>query len=130
MPTPTIKTWAITVFLSKLLIRFRSKLQDRLTVCTDAFPSLSVAVSKISKSGGVGAFYAGLSPTLISMLPYSTCYYFMYEMFKKSYCLSKKKKCFKSNGDAPGWSSLRCDILAMKHSYGYLVLQASLEMVF
>ena len=58
----------------------------------DVYPSLSIAISKIYKDGGIGAFYAGLSPTLIGMLPYSTCYYFMYETMKKSYCKSKNKK--------------------------------------
>ncbi|KAK0596726.1 hypothetical protein LWI29_018452 [Acer saccharum] len=67
-------------------------LQDRLTVGRDVYPSLSIAISKIYKDGGIGAFYAGLSPTLIGMLPYSTCYYFMYETMKKSYCKSKNKK--------------------------------------
>ncbi|KAK0596330.1 hypothetical protein LWI29_014698 [Acer saccharum] len=67
-------------------------LKDRLTVSRDVYPSLSIAISKIYKDGGIGAFYAGLSPTLIGMLPYSTCYYFMYETMKKSYCKSKNKK--------------------------------------
>lgn len=67
-------------------------LQDRLTVSPEAYPSLSVAISKIYKDGGIGAFYAGISPTLIGMLPYSTCYYFMYETLKTSYCQSKNKK--------------------------------------
>ncbi|TXG46192.1 hypothetical protein EZV62_028306 [Acer yangbiense] len=67
-------------------------LQDRLTVSRDVYPSLSIAISKIYKDGGIGAFYAGLSPTLIGMLPYSTCYYFMYKTMKKSYCKSKNKK--------------------------------------
>jgi solute carrier family 25 phosphate transporter 23/24/25/41 len=67
-------------------------LKDRLTISPEIYPSLSVAVSKIYKSGGVGGFYAGLSPTLIGMLPYSTCYYFMYETVKNSYCLANKKK--------------------------------------
>lgn len=66
--------------------------QDRLTVSPEAYPSLSIAISKIHKDGGIGAFYSGLSPTLIGMLPYSTCYYFMYDTIKKSYCESKKKK--------------------------------------
>ncbi|TXG69584.1 hypothetical protein EZV62_004519 [Acer yangbiense] len=67
-------------------------LKDRLTVSRDVYPSLSIAISKIYKDGGIGAFYAGLSPTLIGMLPYSTCYYFMYKTMKKSYCKSKNKK--------------------------------------
>ncbi|KAK3219057.1 hypothetical protein Dsin_013027 [Dipteronia sinensis] len=67
-------------------------LKDRLTVSRDVYPSLNIAISKIYKDGGIGAFYAGLSPTLIGMLPYSTCYYFMYETMKKSYCKSKNKK--------------------------------------
>lgn len=62
-----------------------------MTISPDVYPSLRIAVSKIYKSGGVGAFYAGMSPTLIGMLPYSTCYYFMYETVKKSYCRAKKK---------------------------------------
>ena len=66
--------------------------QDRLTVCPEAYPCLSIAISKIHKDGGIGAFYAGMSPTLIGMLPYSTCYYFMYETMKKSYCKSKNKE--------------------------------------
>ncbi|PSS18193.1 Mitochondrial adenine nucleotide transporter like [Actinidia chinensis var. chinensis] len=67
-------------------------LKDRLTVSPEAYPSIAIAVSKIYKDGGIGALYAGISPTLIGMLPYSTCYYFMYETLKKSYCLVKKKK--------------------------------------
>lgn len=67
-------------------------LKDRLTVSRDIYPNLSIAISKIYKEGGVGAFYAGISPTLIGMLPYSTCYYFMYEKLKISYCKSKNKK--------------------------------------
>ncbi|KAA3481418.1 polyadenylate-binding protein-interacting protein 11-like [Gossypium australe] len=60
--------------------------QDRLTVSPEIYPS------KIYKDGGVVSFYAGLSPTLVGMLPYSTCYYFMYEKLKKSHCQSKMKK--------------------------------------
>lgn len=67
-------------------------LKDRLTVSHDVYPSLSIAISKIYKDGGIGAFYAGISPTLIGMLPYSTCYYFMYETLKKKYCNSKNKR--------------------------------------
>lgn len=63
-----------------------------MTVSRDIYPSLSIAISKIYKDGGVGAFYSGLSPTLIGMLPYSTCHYFMYETMKKSYCQAKNKK--------------------------------------
>lgn len=58
----------------------------------EAYPSLSIAISKIYKEGGIGACYSGLSPTLIGMLPYSTCYYFMYEKMKKSYCQAKNKE--------------------------------------
>lgn len=67
-------------------------LKDRLTISPEAYPSLGIAISKIYKDGGLGGFYAGISPTLIGMLPYSTCYYFMYEKMKKSYCLAKRKK--------------------------------------
>lgn len=66
-------------------------MQDRLTVSPDIYPNLSIAVGKIYKEGGIGGLYSGLSPTLIGMLPYSTCYYFMYETMKKSYCLAKQK---------------------------------------
>ncbi|CAA2966605.1 probable mitochondrial adenine nucleotide transporter BTL1 isoform X2 [Olea europaea subsp. europaea] len=56
------------------------------------YPSLSIAIRKIYKDDGIGAVYSGISPTLIGMLPYSTCYYFMYETMKNSNCLAKKKK--------------------------------------
>ena len=71
---------------------FCSMLQDRLTVSPEVYPTITVAIQKIYKDGGVGGFYAGISPTLIGMLPYSTCYYFMYETMKISYCQAKKKK--------------------------------------
>lgn len=58
----------------------------------EAYPSITVAMSKIYKNDGIGGLYAGLSPTLIGMLPYSTTYYFMYETMKKSYCQAKRKK--------------------------------------
>lgn len=57
----------------------------------DVYPNLSIAVRKMYNDGGVGALYSGISPTLIGMLPYSTCYYFMYETMKKSYCKANKK---------------------------------------
>ncbi|KAK6915204.1 Mitochondrial substrate/solute carrier [Dillenia turbinata] len=66
--------------------------KDRLTISPDVYPSISIALRKIYKEGGVGGLYSGISPTLIGMLPYSTCYYFMYEKLKSSYCLAKKKK--------------------------------------
>jgi hypothetical protein len=66
--------------------------QDRLTISPEIYPNLGAAIRNIYKDGGIGAFYAGLSPTLVGMLPYSTCYYFMYDTIKKSYCLTKNKK--------------------------------------
>lgn len=69
-----------------------SLLQDRLTVSREAYPTIALAFRKIYRNHGVGGLYAGISPTLIGMLPYSTCYYFMYETIKKSYCQSKNKK--------------------------------------
>lgn len=66
-------------------------LQDRLTVSPETYPSLSIAVHKMYKDGGMRALYAGIAPTLIGMLPYSTCYYFMYETMKTSYCRAKNK---------------------------------------
>ncbi|KAF3794597.1 putative adenine nucleotide transporter [Nymphaea thermarum] len=49
-------------------------------------------VLKIYREGGIGNFYAGICPTLIGMIPYSTCYYFMYETMKNSYCKAKNKQ--------------------------------------
>lgn len=66
--------------------------KDRLTVRPEDYPSLTVALGKIYKDSGVKGLYAGLAPTLVGMLPYSTCYYFMYDTLKKSYCGAKKKK--------------------------------------
>ncbi|CAJ1951488.1 unnamed protein product [Sphenostylis stenocarpa] len=67
-------------------------LKDRLTVSPEIYPSLGIAIRNIYKDGGVGAFYAGISPTLVGMLPYSTCYYFLYDTMKDSYCQTKNKK--------------------------------------
>lgn len=63
-----------------------------MTVSPEIYPSLSIAARKIYKDGGIGALYSGIAPTLIGMLPYSTCYYFMYETIKKSYCRAKNKE--------------------------------------
>ncbi|XLR17750.1 hypothetical protein S83_045662 [Arachis hypogaea] len=67
-------------------------IKDRLTVSPEVYPNLSIAVRNIYRDGGIGGFYAGISPTLVGMLPYSTCYYFMYDTIKKSYCETKNKK--------------------------------------
>ncbi|XP_006660289.2 probable mitochondrial adenine nucleotide transporter BTL1 isoform X2 [Oryza brachyantha] len=67
-------------------------LKDRLTVNREAYPSIGLAFSKIYRADGIGGLYAGLCPTLVGMLPYSTCYYFMYETMKTSYCRAHKKK--------------------------------------
>ncbi|KAG6525156.1 probable mitochondrial adenine nucleotide transporter BTL1 [Zingiber officinale] len=67
-------------------------LKDRLTVNREAYPSITLALTKIYKNDGIGGLYAGLSPTLIGMLPYSTCYYFMYDTMKTHYCKAKQKK--------------------------------------
>lgn len=58
----------------------------------EAYPTITLALKKMYKNDGIGGLYAGLSPTLIGMLPYSTCYYFMYETLKISYCKAKQKK--------------------------------------
>ncbi|GMI81948.1 hypothetical protein like AT3G20240 [Hibiscus trionum] len=90
--SPTAVAGAAAGIASTLACHPLEVLKDRLTVSPDIYPSLSIAISKIYKDGGVGALYAGLSPTLMGMLPYSTCYYFMYDKLKKSYCQSKNKK--------------------------------------
>ncbi|GFZ04412.1 mitochondrial substrate carrier family protein [Actinidia rufa] len=41
-------------------------LKDRLTVTPEAYPSIAIAVSKIYKDGGIGAFYAGFTASTIS----------------------------------------------------------------
>ncbi|XP_057534965.1 probable mitochondrial adenine nucleotide transporter BTL1 [Amaranthus tricolor] len=66
--------------------------KDRLTIRPQDYPNLTVALGKIYKDGGVQALYSGIAPTLVGMLPYSTCYYFMYDKLKTSYCGAHKKK--------------------------------------
>lgn len=90
--SPVALGGAAAGFASTLVCHPLEVLKDRLTISPDAYPNLSIAVQKIYRDGGVGSFYAGLSPTLIGMLPYSTCYYFMYDTIKKSYCTAQKKK--------------------------------------
>lgn len=62
-----------------------------MTINREVYPSISLAFSKIYKTDGIGGLYSGLCPTLIGMLPYSTCYYFMYDTIKTSYCRLHKK---------------------------------------
>ncbi|KAJ8770859.1 hypothetical protein K2173_021774 [Erythroxylum novogranatense] len=90
--SPVAVAGAAAGVISTLACHPLEVLKDRLTVSPDIYPSLNVAISQIYNSGGIGGFYAGISPTLIGMLPYSTCYYFMYETMKTSYCHSKSKK--------------------------------------
>ncbi|XP_047341934.1 probable mitochondrial adenine nucleotide transporter BTL1 [Impatiens glandulifera] len=89
--SPVAVAGAAAGIVSTLACHPLEVLKDRLTVSPDIYPNLTVAVGRIYKDGGLRAFYSGLSPTLMGMVPYSTCYYFMYETLKKSYCLSKKK---------------------------------------
>ncbi|XP_057769456.1 probable mitochondrial adenine nucleotide transporter BTL1 isoform X2 [Salvia miltiorrhiza] len=89
--SPVAVAGAAAGIVSTLACHPLEVLKDRLTVSPDIYPNLSIAVRKIYSEGGIGGLYSGLSPTLIGMLPYSTCYYFMYETMKKSYCLAKKK---------------------------------------
>ncbi|KAL6646622.1 hypothetical protein ACP70R_015699 [Stipagrostis hirtigluma subsp. patula] len=49
-------------------------LKDRLTINREAYPSIAVALNKIYRTDGVGGLYTGLCPTLVGLLPYSTCY--------------------------------------------------------
>ena len=58
------------ILSARELLYLYNFLQDWLTVSPEAYPSIAVAVSKIYNDGGIGAFYAGISPTLIGMLPY------------------------------------------------------------
>ncbi|KAL6996093.1 hypothetical protein U1Q18_006230 [Sarracenia purpurea var. burkii] len=90
--SPVAVAGAAAGFVSTLACHPLEVLKDRLTISPEFYPSPAIAISKIYKDGGLGAFYAGISPTLIGMLPYSTCYYFMYDTLKKSYCLARKKK--------------------------------------
>jgi hypothetical protein len=78
------------LMLENYLLIFLS--QDRLTINHEVYPSISIALNKIYRADGIGGLYAGLFPTLVGMLPYSTCYYFMYETIKTSYCHANKKK--------------------------------------
>ncbi|KZV27519.1 hypothetical protein F511_04570 [Dorcoceras hygrometricum] len=90
--SPIAVAGAAAGIVSTLVCHPLEVLKDRLTVSPEVYPNLRIAIHKIYNDGGVRAFYSGISPTLIGMLPYSTCYYFMYETMKKSYCLAKKKE--------------------------------------
>ncbi|XP_073010079.1 probable mitochondrial adenine nucleotide transporter BTL1 [Typha latifolia] len=90
--SPVAVGGAAAGIVSTLMCHPLEVLKDRLTVNREAYPSISLAFSKIYREDGIGGLYAGLCPTLIGMLPYSTCYYFMYETIKSTYCQAKKKK--------------------------------------
>ncbi|CAN6174859.1 unnamed protein product [Urochloa humidicola] len=66
-------------------------IKDRLTVNREVYPTISLAFSRIYQAEGIAGLYSGLCPTLIGMLPYSTCYFFMYDTIKISYCRLHKK---------------------------------------
>jgi hypothetical protein len=53
--------------------------------------ALALPAAKIYRTNGVRGLYAGLCPTLIGMIPYTTCYFFMYDTIKTSYCRIQKK---------------------------------------
>nr|XP_009403301.1 PREDICTED: probable mitochondrial adenine nucleotide transporter BTL1 [Musa acuminata subsp. malaccensis] len=90
--SPVAVGGAAAGIISTIICHPLEVLKDRLTVNQEAYPGITLAFSKIYKNDGLGGLYAGLSPTLIGMLPYSTCYYFMYETMKNSYCQAKQKK--------------------------------------
>ncbi|PKA51418.1 putative mitochondrial adenine nucleotide transporter BTL1 [Apostasia shenzhenica] len=78
--------------VSTLMCHPLEVIKDRLTITPEVYPTIHLAFRKIYKDDGFGGLYAGIYPTLLGMLPYSTCYYFMYETLKSSYCQAKKKK--------------------------------------
>ncbi|KAL8139194.1 hypothetical protein V2J09_005195 [Rumex salicifolius] len=90
--SPVAIAGASAGILSTLACHPLEVVKDRLTVRPDEYTNLTVALANIYKDGGVTALYSGLKPTLIGMLPYSTCYYFMYDTLKTKYCAAKKKK--------------------------------------
>ncbi|KAF3327082.1 mitochondrial adenine nucleotide transporter BTL1 [Carex littledalei] len=89
--SPVAVGGAAAGIVSTLICHPLEVLKDRLTINRIAYPSLGAAVAKIHSEAGLGGFYAGLCPTLAGMLPYSTCYYFMYDAIKRSYCRANKK---------------------------------------
>ncbi|WZY84115.1 hypothetical protein YC2023_030499 [Brassica napus] len=90
--SPVAVAGAAAGIASTLVCHPLEVIKDRLTVSPEIYPSLSLAVPRILRDDGIRGFYAGLGPTLVGMLPYSTCYYFMYDTMKTSYCKSKNKK--------------------------------------
>ncbi|KAG2294372.1 hypothetical protein Bca52824_041041 [Brassica carinata] len=90
--SPVAVAGAAAGIASTLVCHPLEVIKDRLTVSPELYPSLRVAVPRILRDDGIRGFYAGLGPTLVGMLPYSTCYYFMYDTMKTTYCKSKNKK--------------------------------------
>ncbi|KAE8688235.1 putative mitochondrial adenine nucleotide transporter BTL1 [Hibiscus syriacus] len=64
--SPTAVAGAAAGIASTLACHPLEVLKDRLTVSPDTYPSLSIAISKIYKDGGVGALYAGFTASTIS----------------------------------------------------------------
>ncbi|KAJ1429254.1 Mitochondrial substrate/solute carrier [Sesbania bispinosa] len=84
-------------------------LKDRLTVSPEAYPNLGVAIRNIYKDGGIGAFYAGISPTLVACF-HTAPVIILCMNNKESYCQfqKRKKNVFESSRNAFSWSSSRC----------------------
>ncbi|KAJ6819006.1 putative mitochondrial adenine nucleotide transporter BTL1 [Iris pallida] len=93
--SPVAVGGAAAGIVSTLVCHPLEVIKDRLTVNREVYPSIGFAFRKIYEDNGIGGLYSGLSPTLMGMFPYSTCYYFMYESLKSNYCRVTNKKSLK-----------------------------------
>ncbi|KAG2728439.1 hypothetical protein I3760_01G205100 [Carya illinoinensis] len=64
--SPVAVAGAAAGIVSTLVCHPLEVLKDRLTISREVYPSLSIAISKIYKDGGIGAFYAGFTASTIS----------------------------------------------------------------
>ncbi len=66
--------------------------QDRFTVQPGGYGNVWHAIRKITQEEGIEAFYKGLVPTIIGLVPYCAAYYFVYDSLTCSYCHYSNKQ--------------------------------------
>jgi solute carrier family 25 phosphate transporter 23/24/25/41 len=82
-PRGQFLTWSLLALIG---------VQDRFTVQRGRYGNVWHAIRKITQEEGIEAFYKGLVPTIIGLVPYCAAYYFVYGSLTCSYRHYSDKK--------------------------------------
>eukprot|EP00249_Psilotum_nudum_P022564 c28566_g1_i2 orf=1117-2625(+) len=61
-------------------------IRTRLSVQPELYKGLLQTICRIAQEEGLGAFYSGLSPSLVGVFPYAATNYFVYDGLRTAYC--------------------------------------------